>query len=105
MVEKMNEMNSATLSATSHERHELAVGAGASIVVAVATSIILVLTLLVASYAQPAHAAAIGEAAGDTNGAIAGIVVIAVLAAWLRAMADLWRAVINRVRTWDLFRV
>lgn len=110
MVEKMTDICNANLSTDRTGRSELAVGVGASIVVAVATTIVLLLALLVATFAAPVHAASLaaadvaGEAAAG-SGAISGIVVIAVLAGWLRVTADLWRAMFNRVRTWDLFRV
>jgi hypothetical protein len=105
MVEKMTDICNVNLPAVSPDRRELAIGIGASIVVAVATSIVLLLTLLVATFAAPAHAATAATAGGESSGAIAGIVIIAVLAGWLRATADLWRAVFNRVRTWNLFRI
>jgi hypothetical protein len=105
MVDKMTDTHNATLPADIGDRHELGIGAGASIVVAVATSIVLLLALLIASHASPAGAAELAETTTQSSGAISGIVVIAVLAAWLRVSADLWRAVFNRVRRWDLFRV
>lgn len=122
--------------ATGH--HELSVGAGASIVVAVAASLILAVTLLFASLtpvraaeAAPAVATldaetgairpvgdpvpfvkalprdmsfAIAETrapAGDRSGSLAMIVVLAVAAGWLTVSADLWRALFNRVKSWD----
>lgn len=115
-------------------QHELSVGAGASIVVAVAASLILAVTLLFASLspvraaeAVPAVATldtetgaihpagnpvpfvkalprdmsyAITPAPGRSD-SLAMIVVMAVLAGWLAVSADLWRALFNRVKSWD----
>ena len=119
---------------TTGHGHELSVGAGASIVIAVATSLILAVTLLFASL-SPVRAAEVAPAiatldsatgaihpAGDpvpfvtalprdisfsltpTGGrsnSLAMIVVMAVLAGWLTVSADLWRALFNRVKSWD----
>ncbi len=117
--------------------HELSVGAGASIVVAVATSLILAVTLLFASL-SPVRAAEIVPAvatldtttgairpagdpvpfvkalprdisysltpASERSDSLAMIVVMAVLAGWLTVSADLWRALFNRVKSWDRSR-
>lgn len=123
--------------ATAH--HELSVGAGASIVVAVAASLILAVTLLFASL-SPVRAAEVAPAvatldvatgairpvgdpvpyvkalprdmsyaiaptpAPDRSDSLAMIVVMAVLAGWLTVSADLWRALFNRVKSWDRSR-
>lgn len=126
-------------STTGH--HELSVGAGASIVIAVATSLILAVTLLFASLSPvraaetvPAVAtldaatgairpagnplpyvkelprdmsysiAPAGTPADGQSGSLALIVVMAVLAGWLTVSADLWRALFNRVKSWDRSR-
>lgn len=116
--------------------HELSVGAGASIVVAVAASLILAVTLLFASLspvraAETAPAVATLDAetgaihpvgnpvpfvkalprdmsyaitptpAPDRSNSLSMIVVMAVLAGWLAVSADLWRALFNRVKSWD----
>ncbi|PIO96505.1 hypothetical protein [Pleomorphomonas carboxyditropha] len=123
--------------ATGHDQ-ELSVGAGASIVIAVATSLILAVTLLFASLA-PVRAAEIAPAVAtldaktgairpagdpvpyvtqvprdmsyavsstttDLSHSLAAIVVMAVLAGWLTVSADLWRALFNRVKSWDRSR-
>lgn len=130
---------STTLGATTGR--ELSVGAGASIVVAVATSLILAVTLLFASLSPvraaetvPAIATLDAETgaihpAGDPvpfvtaltrdmsyaiaptaspsgapSNSLAMIVVMAVLAGWLVVSADLWRALFNRVKSWDRSR-
>lgn len=105
-------MNDTSLPASTPEHRDLPVGAGASIVIAVATSLVLAATLLCASLA-PARAAerlpAIGgfdvvPAAITSDAAsqsLSAIVVMAVLAAWLTVSADLWRALFNRVKSWD----
>jgi len=123
--------------ATTGHGHELSVGAGASIVIAVATSLILAVTLLFASLA-PARAAeavpAVATLDAETGAirpagnpvpyvtqlprdmsyavssttslshSLAAIVVMAVLAGWLTVSADLWRALFNRVKSWDRSR-
>ncbi|WP_370676986.1 hypothetical protein [Pleomorphomonas sp. PLEO] len=38
---------------------------------------------------------------GGPSGSLAMIVVMAVLAGWLTVSADLWRALFNRVKSWD----
>lgn len=113
-----------------HNDHELTVGAGASIMVAVAASLVIVMTVLFASLA-PAHAAESPAAIAfldDSTGVIhpldaaqefgrdmsftvapetersqslAMIVLAAVLAGWAAVTADLWRALFNRVKSWD----
>ncbi len=120
--------------------HELSVGAGASIVIAVATSLILVVALLFASL-SPVRAAEVAPAVAtldtstgaihpagnpvpfvkalprdmsysiapagkpaDRSDSLAMIVVMAVLAGWLTVSADLWRALFNRVKSWDRSR-
>ena len=123
---------------TTGHGHELSVGAGASIVIAVATSLILAVTLLFASL-SPVRAAAeavpaiatldaatgaihptgdpvpfvnalprdMSYAVAPTSGqsdSLAMIVVMAVLAGWLAVSADLWRALFNRVKSWDRSR-
>ena len=64
------------------------------------------MTLLIATHAAPANAGELGDivSSGGDGSSIAAIVLTAVLAGWLRVTADLWRAVFNRVRTWNLFR-
>ena len=120
-------------------QHELSVGAGASIVVAVAASLILAVTLLFASLG-PVRAAEVAPAvatldvetgairpvgdpvpyvkalprdmsyaiaptsAPNRSDSLAMIVVMAVLAGWLTVSADLWRALFNRVKSWDRSR-
>ena len=122
-------------STTGHR--ELSVGAGASIVIAVATSLILAVTLLFASL-SPVRAAEVTSVvatldtetgairpagnpipyvkalprdtsysivpAGGRSDSLAMIVVMAVLAGWLTVSADLWRALFNRVKSWDRSR-
>lgn len=122
---------------TTGRGHELSVGAGASIVIAVATSLILAVTLLFASL-SPVRAAEIAPAVatldtatgaihpvgdpvpfvkalprdmsyaiaptGSRSNSLAMIVVMAVLAGWLTVSADLWRALFNRVKSWDRSR-
>lgn len=114
-----------------HNNHELTVGAGASIMVAVAASLVIAMTVLFASLA-PAHAAegttAVIATLDDSTGIIrpldaveefgrdmsftvapeaersqslAMIVLLAVLAGWAAVTADLWRALFNRVKSWD----
>ncbi len=126
-----------SLGATTKRGRELSVGAGASIMIAVATSLVLMVTLLFASL-SPVHAAEIVPAiatldaetgairpAGDPvpfinalprdmsyaiaptpgrSDSLAMIVVMAVLAGWLVVSADLWRALFNRVKSWDRSR-
>jgi hypothetical protein len=113
--------------------HELSVGAGASIVIVVAATLALMVTLLFASLtptraaeitpaaysvetAQPAGKAHAFVAApprdtsyfiappAGTSGSLSAIVVMAVLAGWLAVSADLWRALFNRVKSWDRSR-
>ena len=106
MVDKMHDFDNASLLTTSSHHRELAVGAGATIVLAVATSIAALVSLLIATHAAPANAGELGDivSSGGDGSSIAAIVLTAVLAGWLRVTADLWRAVFNRVRTWNLFR-
>lgn len=125
----------------SNGHHELSVGAGASIVLAVATSLILAVTILFVSL-SPVRAAEVVppiatldastgaiRPAGDPtpfvkalprdisysvaptvtqpserSDSLAMIVVMAVLAGWLTVSADLWRALFNRVKSWDRSR-
>ena len=104
LTERMNDTH---VTAEGHRGHDLPVGAGASIVIAVATSLVLAMTLLFASLA-PAHAAVMPpvETAADAgnSGSLSIIVVTAVLAVWLAVSADLWRALFNRVKSWDRSR-
>lgn len=81
--------------------HELGVGTGASIVMAVAASLVAFLALLVAAHAAPASAAPLAEAApAGENHALAAIMLVAVIAGWSAATVDLWRSLFNRVRRW-----
>jgi hypothetical protein len=130
-----------SLGATTRRGRELSVGAGASIMIAVATSLVLMVTLLFASL-SPVHAGEIVPAmatldtatgairpagdptpfvtslprdmsyaiaptpapSGTPSGSLAMIVIMAVLAGWLVVSADLWRALFNRVKSWDRSR-
>jgi len=106
MTDRMDDLS--LTARVSHDK-ELPVGAGASIVIAVATSMVLALTLLFATLA-PAHAEGLSRLGTDgisssaSSQSLSMIVVTAVLAVWLTVSADLWRALFNRVKSWERSR-
>lgn len=105
MVEDMQPFTVSTSSITPTDDTGLAVGTGAGIVMAVAASLIGIVTLLVSTYASPAHAAALGaqiESEASTGTASIALAVVAI--AWIVVTADLWRALINRVKTRSFLR-